>query len=89
MEISSKYKSSTLWTNYSMLKSMLNIKHNVDIDKYPRIRALLKRRSENYEPKKSKALTGKQIERFIKEAPDFKYLGTKVKTRIENQNSLT
>lgn len=61
-----------------MLKSRLSIKHNVIIDNYPRLCALLKRRYENYESKKSEALNGEQIDKCIKEAPDFNYIGTKV-----------
>lgn len=74
-----KYKSSTLWTHYSMLKSILNIKHNINIDTYTRLRALLRRQSEGYQPKKSEAFTEDEINRFFKEAPDDKYLATKVK----------
>lgn len=33
-ELSEKFKSSSLWTFYSMLKSTLSINHNVDISKY-------------------------------------------------------
>ncbi|KAJ8922304.1 hypothetical protein NQ315_004246 [Exocentrus adspersus] len=33
-ELSSKYKSSTLWAQYSMLKSTLNIKHDMNISNY-------------------------------------------------------
>lgn len=57
----------------------MHTEHNVHIDKYPTQRALLKRCSENYEPKKSDALTSEQIYKFIKEAPAFNYLGTKIK----------
>ncbi|XP_060516643.1 uncharacterized protein LOC132708080 [Cylas formicarius] len=77
-ELAKKYKSSSLWTFYSMLKSTLYIKHNVKIDHYAKLHALLKRQSEGYQPKKSKAFTGQEINKFIYEAPDTKYLATKV-----------
>lgn len=77
-EISAKFKSSTLWTHYSMLKSTLKLKHNVNIEPYGRVRALLKRKAEGYRAKKSEVFTGEQINIFIKEAPDVKYLATKV-----------
>ncbi|KAJ8972517.1 hypothetical protein NQ317_008069 [Molorchus minor] len=37
-----------LWTHYAILKSPVSGKHKVDIPKYPKLHALLKRRSEGY-----------------------------------------
>ncbi|XP_023311407.1 uncharacterized protein LOC111692006 [Anoplophora glabripennis] len=50
----------------------------MNIESYAKVRALLKRQSEGYQPKKSKAFTGDEIYKFITEAPDTKYLATKV-----------
>lgn len=72
-----KYKSSTLWTIYSMLKSCLNIHKDVDISKYNKLQALLKRSSEGYIPKKSKILE-EEINDFIRQADDKIYLAMKV-----------
>lgn len=89
-EISLKFKSSTLWTKYSMIRSILNIRHNVKIEKYGRLRAFLKRRSEGFLPKKSEVFTGEEINKFIEEAPDTQYLATKVSYLInKNECSLT
>lgn len=71
-------KSSTLWANYSMLKATLSIRHNVDISKYLKLRALLKRQADGYKLKKSKILTKEQINKFIQEAPDKECLMIKV-----------
>lgn len=76
--ISKNLKSTTLCVHYSILKSTLLVKHNVDISKYSRLHTLLKRKSEGYEPKKSKTFTTKEIKQFIEEAPDDKYLLSKV-----------
>ncbi|KAJ3654777.1 hypothetical protein Zmor_013942 [Zophobas morio] len=78
-DLSSKYKISTLWTYYSMLRSTLNINHNINIEQYHKLRAFLKRQGENYQPKKAKTLSPQQITKFITEAPDVKYLATKVR----------
>ncbi|XP_050315414.1 uncharacterized protein LOC126749762 [Anthonomus grandis grandis] len=78
LELGSKMKSSTLWANYSMLKATLTIRHDVDISKYSKIRAFLKRQAHAYKPKKSKILTKEEINKFIKEAPDKEYLMIKV-----------
>lgn len=81
-ELAKKYKSSSMWTYYSMLKSTIYIKHNIKIESYAKLRALLKRQSEGYQAKKSKAFTGEEINKFINEAPDVKYLATKVNNNI-------
>lgn len=77
-ELSMKFKASTLWTQYSMLKTTLKINHNVDIARYVKLRAFLKRKSAGYRPKKSKIFTSEEINKFIKEAPDNVYLLAKV-----------
>lgn len=78
LELGSKMKSSTLWSNYSMLKATFAIRHNVNISKYPKLRSLLKRQGEGYRPKKAKILTKEQINTFIQEASDNEYLMIKV-----------
>lgn len=55
-EKSKIWKSSTLWSNYSMVKAMIKI-NNQDISKYYRLIAFLKRKYEGYCPKKPKILT--------------------------------
>lgn len=77
-ELSRKLKPSTLWSQYSMLKSTIIIKNCVDISKYVKLRAFLKRKSEKYVPKQSKTLTPEEIQQFLKDAPDEKYLLVKV-----------
>jgi site-specific recombinase XerD len=73
-----KYKPSTLWTVYSMLRTCLTINVNIDISKYSKLQALLKRSSQGYIPKKSKILEETDIHKFIREAGDEKYLAMKV-----------
>lgn len=77
-EMSKKYKSSTLWSLYSMLKNTINLKHNVDMSKYPKLIAFLKRQAENYVPKKSSILTVENFNKFLTSAPDHIYLLIKV-----------
>lgn len=76
--LSKTMKSSTLWSQYSMVKATLSIKNGVQIDRYSKLRAFLKRKNEGYTPKKSLVLTSEQVEHFINEAPDNKYLMIKV-----------
>ncbi|KAF2895572.1 hypothetical protein ILUMI_10606, partial [Ignelater luminosus] len=76
-ELSEKMKPTSLWTQYSMLRSTISIHHDVDITRYQKLKALLKRKSDGYKPKKSKTLTSQEINRFLKEASDDKYLFTK------------
>lgn len=89
-DIADKYKSSSLWSFYSMLKAVLKIKHDIDLEKYGKLRSFLKRTSEGYEPKKSKTLTPEEINKFIKEAPDKLYLLHKVRLPfITNVSNVT
>ncbi|XP_031327417.1 uncharacterized protein LOC116181409 isoform X2 [Photinus pyralis] len=73
-----KMKSSTMWSQYSMIKALLNLKHGLDISKYMKLRAYLKKQNEGYTPKKSKVFTKEQFEDFLNNAPDEQYLGIKV-----------
>ncbi|KAB0790716.1 hypothetical protein PPYR_13573 [Photinus pyralis] len=72
--LSKTYKSSTLWKTYSMLRLMINIRQNVDISKFMKLQAFLKRLSVGFVPKKSKILEYNDIEKFISAAPDMDYL---------------
>lgn len=79
-EMAITMKSSSVWSQYSMVKSLLHSKHDVDISKYLKLRAYLKKNNEGYIPKKARVLTKEQLDRFLSEAPDEKYLGIKVST---------
>ncbi|KAJ8935663.1 hypothetical protein NQ318_012825 [Aromia moschata] len=81
-DISKTFKASTLWSQYSMLRTTINIEHNVDISTYPKLRSFLKRMSESYIPKKSKILTAEELQQFLNEAPDEMYLLIKVAVAI-------
>ncbi|KAJ8984854.1 hypothetical protein NQ317_013055 [Molorchus minor] len=76
-KLSCDIKPSTLWTTYSMLKTMINIKNNIDISSYPKLRSFLKLKSTGYKTKKSKILTPEQIKHFLLKTPDREYLFTK------------
>ncbi|XP_063391498.1 uncharacterized protein LOC134677015 isoform X3 [Cydia fagiglandana] len=77
-EMSAKYKPSTLWAMYSMLKCGLKRNHNICMENYRRVVALLRNLNKGYVCKKLKALSIENVEKFIDEAPDDKYLATKV-----------
>lgn len=77
-DLSAKYKSSTLWSIYSMLRGTLIAKHDVNIASYTKLKALLKKQSVNYVPKKANVLTNDGIKTFLETAPDEAYLLTKV-----------
>jgi hypothetical protein len=74
----SNYKSSSLWSFYSMLRSTLLVRNGIDISKYLKLQAYLKRQCDTYKPKKSKVLSKSEIDKFITEAPDDTYLMIKV-----------
>jgi integrase len=76
-DLSAKYKSSTLWSIYSMLRGTLIAKHDVNIAAYYKLKALLKKESVNYVAKKANVLTNDDIKTFIETAPNELYLLTK------------
>jgi hypothetical protein len=78
-ELAKNMKSCSLWSHYSMINALLNIKKNVNITKYLKLRAFLKKQGEDYRPKKAKVLTKEQFDKFMFDASDEKYLTTKVK----------
>ncbi|KAJ8976506.1 hypothetical protein NQ317_005464 [Molorchus minor] len=71
-------KPSSLWLYYSMLKATINLHNNIDISKYSRLIAFLKRKNDGYKPKKSKILSRDEIDVFLNNAPDDIYLMMKV-----------
>ncbi|CAH0552504.1 unnamed protein product [Brassicogethes aeneus] len=77
-QLSITMKPSTLWATYSMLKSTISINHDINIASYSKLQALLKRKSDGFKSKKSKVLNSQQINTFLKNAPDRKYLLMKV-----------
>ncbi|KAJ3661564.1 hypothetical protein Zmor_005955 [Zophobas morio] len=76
--LAKKVKPSTLWSQYSMLRSTLDIKNGVNISKYSKLRAFLKRQNEGYTPKKAPVFKKEQVDRFLHTAPDNLYLLMKV-----------
>lgn len=76
-ELSKVYKSSTLWSKFSMLKSTLAVKENIDI-KYPKLIAFLKRQAVGYRAQKSQTFTREDVHKFLLEASDNQYLLMKV-----------
>lgn len=77
-ELSKKWKPSTLWSTYSMLKSTINIKEKINIGEYPLLTAFLKKQSAGFHSKKSSVFTAEDIQRYLNEAPDIDFLATKV-----------
>ena len=76
--LSSTYKSSTLWSTYSKLRSTILIKENIDIKNYKELQTFLKKKSKNYKAKKARVFTPEEISRFLSEAPNREYLASKV-----------
>lgn len=77
-DLSEKNLPSTVFCVYSMIRSVLNVNHNIDIGRFSTVKAFLKKNAEKFEPKSAKRLTGQQILRFVETAPDDFYLDVKV-----------
>lgn len=74
----SKYKSSSLWSKYSMLRSTIHLREGIDISKFPSVIPFLKRKAEGYKPKKSLTLSKEDVEKFLQTAGDRDHLLNKV-----------
>lgn len=62
-----------------MLKCTLNLNDNIDISKYMKLTSFLKQNNVGYQPKKAKVLTREQVDKFMIDASDEKYLMIKVR----------
>lgn len=80
-------KASTLWAIFSMLKSTIKLRENVDISRYFKLIAFLKKQNKNYVAKKSSVFTKEEIVKFLNEAPDAAFLTAKVIFVVEISNN--
>ncbi|XP_044587106.1 uncharacterized protein LOC123266772 isoform X2 [Cotesia glomerata] len=71
-------KPSTLWSQYSMLKSTFNLKEDLDISQFKKLRAYLKKQGTGFKNAKSKVLSAANIHDFLIKASDYEYLAEKV-----------
>lgn len=61
-----------------MIKSMMLVYRNVNISRFPKLIAFLKKQSVGYQAHQSKILSREEVNRFMKEAPTKEYLLVKV-----------
>ena len=69
-EQSATKKPTTLWSTYSMLRSVIKIENKVDISKNSNMMAFIRNKNKGYEPEKTKVFEEKHIAEFFEEAPD-------------------
>lgn len=72
-------KSNTLWSRYSMVKSLVKIKQNLDISQFHKLTSFLKQKNVGFRAQKAQVFTKEDISRFML-APDEVYLMIKVST---------
>lgn len=77
LKLSKTFQPPTLWSKYSMLRSTILIKEDIDI-KYPKLIAFLKKLGAGHKAKKAIVFSREEINKFIVEAPDDQYLMVKV-----------
>lgn len=77
-EKSAVFKSSTLWSIFSMLRATMVLKTNINISKYKKLTAFLKKKAIGYKSEKSKIFTREEVNRYLTEAPDESCLMMKV-----------
>lgn len=76
-KLAEKGKPSTMVSYYSMLKTTLRSKDNIDISTWTELNVFIKKQYEDYKPVKSTFFTKEEIEKFLNEAPD-EWLDVKV-----------
>lgn len=64
----------SLWAEYSMLKSTINLNNGVDISQFKKLVAFLKKKNIGHHAKKSKVFTREEMNKFLLEAPDETYI---------------
>lgn len=77
-QLSEKYKPSSLWAYYSMLKGTMKETFNIDIGRYHQLSGFLKQKAKGYKPVQSKTFSEAESARFFNEAPDSDWLDVKV-----------
>ncbi|CAD6216250.1 GSCOCG00011314001-RA-CDS [Cotesia congregata] len=77
-ELNETKKPSTLWSQYSMLKSTFNLKEDLDISQFKKLRAYLKKQGTGFKNAKSKVLSAANIHDFLIKASDYEFLAEKV-----------
>lgn len=82
-ELSTKLGATSLWSVYSMLKSVIRVNDNIDISTYKELTAFIKRQSDGYRPKKASAFNDEQIQKFLTVAANSEFLVAKVSISIE------
>ena len=82
-ELKKKYKPSSLWNYYSMLKKTLTIKEKIDIGQYCALTSLLKKEAKGFQTKKAKVFTVAQMNKFLQEAANIQYVAHKVWIQIK------
>lgn len=77
-ELAGKFKPSSLWAQFSMLKSTMLLYNKIDMSSYRVLLAFLSKNAEGYQCRKTHVFTSKQIETFLVQASDDRFLATKV-----------
>lgn len=60
----------SMWSEYSLLKKMLRVNHDIDISQFTSISELLKQKSRTHTKKKAATFTRGQVEQYLSSAPN-------------------
>lgn len=77
-ELSKTLSPCSLWSKYSMIRTMLYMEKNISIKNYEKLKAFIKKVNVGAKSKKAKVFTAAQVKEYLENAPDETYLATKV-----------
>ena len=77
-QLSEKLSPSTLWSKYSMLKTMIYHYLRIRIDNYNKLKNFVKVKNKGYKAKQAEVFTPDDMKKFFNTAPDTLFLDTKV-----------
>ncbi|PSN51584.1 hypothetical protein C0J52_20793 [Blattella germanica] len=68
----------SLWSEFSMLKTMIKLSNGIDIGSFNKLLCFLKMKTVGHRPKKSKVFSRENVSKFLNNALNEKYLLMKV-----------
>ncbi|KAJ8685454.1 hypothetical protein QAD02_021247 [Eretmocerus hayati] len=77
-ELSHTYSPPTLWSKWSMIKTLLNLRSNIKMGDFQNLKQFLKNFNKSFKAKQAAVFRWEDIEKFLRDAENFIYSAMKV-----------